>query len=391
MIPLEEAYEIVMSNAQRSGVEHAGLTDSLNRVLAEDVFSDINMPPFDKSAFDGYAVRKEDLAQDLKVIEVIPAGKLPEKSIKPGQCSKIMTGAMIPEGADCVVKVEDTQLLGNGNVRFTAQEAASTNICIKGEDINEGDLVLLKGTRIRPQHIAVLASVGKANPLVFSRPVVGVLSTGNELVEPSHVPSPSQIRNSNAYQLLAQLTKAGAVPRYEGIALDTEVSLTKSIRNAFDQYDILLLTGGVSMGDYDFVPKVMDNLGIKILFKSVAIQPGRPTVFGSRGNQFIFGLPGNPVSAFVVFEMLVKPFLYKIMGASSLPEDIQLTMGKDFSRDKSERTTFFPVRIADGQVFPLEYHGSAHINAYTMADGICRMEIGETLLVKGKSVNVRQL
>jgi len=211
-----------------------------------------------------------------------------------------MTGAMIPEGADGVIMVEDTKILGNGNIRFIAEESGR-NICFKGEDIKEGELVLSTGTYIRPQHLAVLASVGKVNPLVFSRAEVGVLSTGNELVEPVHVPSPSNIRNSNAYQLMAQLIKAGANPHYEGIALDTETSLTVLIRNALDQYDIVLLTGGVSMGDYDYVTEVMDKIGVKILFKSIAIQPGRPTIFGRRGNQFIFGLPGNPVSAFVVF------------------------------------------------------------------------------------------
>jgi molybdopterin molybdotransferase len=390
MIPFEEAYDIVMRNANPLRSGHVSLMDSLDMVLAEEVFSDISMPPFDKAAMDGFAARMEDLEKDLRVIEVIPAGKIPEKIIKTGHCAKIMTGAMVPEGADCVLRIEDTQTLGNGNVRFIAKESAK-NICLKGEDIREGDLVLAAGTRIMPQHIAVLASVGKTTPLVFLKADVAVLSTGNELVEPSHVPSPSQIRNSNAYQLMGQLVKAGAIPHYEGIALDTEVALTKSIRNAFDQCDIVLLTGGVSMGDFDYVPKVMDNLGVSILFKSVAMQPGRPTIFGRRGNQVIFGLPGNPVSAFVVFEMLVKPFLRRIMGDTMEPVGRKLPMGADYPRGKSTRINFLPVRIVDNEVFPLEYHGSAHINAYTAANGIIRMEIGETLLEKGRIVDVRQI
>ena len=390
MIRFEEAFEIVMSNAQPLRSEHVQMMNSLDRVLAEEVFSDLDMPPFDKSAVDGFAVRMEDLALTLKVVEVIPAGKIPEKILKAGQCAKIMTGAMIPEGADGVVMVEDTQTLGNGNIRFIAKESGR-NICFKGEDIKEGELVLSTGTYIRPQHLAVLASVGKINPLVFNCAEVGVLSTGNELVEPVHVPSPSHIRNSNAYQLMGQLIKAGANPHYEGIALDTETSLTMLIRNALDQYDIVLLTGGVSIGDYDYVPEVMDKIGVKILFKSIAIQPGRPTIFGRRGNQFIFGLPGNPVSAFVIFEMLIKPFLRKMMGDSSPPVDLLLPIGIDYSRSKSTRKSIIPVKVEHGEVFPLEYHGSAHINAYSMANGISMMEIGETLFEKGKIINVRQI
>jgi molybdopterin molybdotransferase len=390
MIRFEEAYDIVMSHAQPLGSEHVPMMESLGRVLAEPVRSDLNMPPFDKSAVDGYAVKMDDLSGDLRVVEVIPAGKLPEKEIHAGQCAKIMTGAMVPDGADTVIMVEDTETLGNGNIRFIAKET-SRNICFKGDDINENDLVLTPGTLIRPQHIAVLAAVGKINPLVYARTEVGIISTGNELVEPEHVPSPANIRNSNSYQLMAQLATAGAIAHYEGIAQDTEGSLTVFLRNALDQYDIVLLTGGVSMGDFDHVPEVMDKIGIKILFKSIAIQPGRPTIFGHRGNQFVFGLPGNPVSAFVIFEMLVKPFLWRLMGNNGQPEELLLPMGTDYSRIKSTRKSLIPVKIEKGLVFPLEYHGSAHINAYTMAQGICTMEIGETLLEKGKIVHVRQI
>jgi molybdopterin molybdotransferase len=390
MIRFEEAYEIVMSHAQPLRSEHVMMMEALGRVIAEDVYSDLYMPPFDKSAVDGYAVRMEDLSMELKVVESIPAGKIPDKSIRNGQCAKIMTGGMMPEGADAVIMVEEATVLGNGDIRFTGKGTAK-NICLKGEDIREGDLVITAGTRIRPQHMAVLASVGKINPLVYNRAEVGVLSTGNELVEPEHVPSPSQIRNTNAYQLMGQLTETGANPHYEGIALDSEISLTKVLRNALDQYDIVLLSGGVSMGDYDYVPKVLDTIGAKLLFKSIAIQPGRPTIFGRRGNQFIFGLPGNPVSAFVVFEILVKPFLRKMMGDQTQPEILLLPMGTEFKRTKSTRKTLLPVRINNGEVFPIEYHGSAHINAYTMANGIVEIEIGETLLEVGKIVNVRQI
>lgn len=380
----------MVSNAQPLRTERVSLTETLGRILAENIHSDLNLPPFNKSAVDGFAVKMEDLSLDLRVIELIPAGKIPEKTIRKGQCARIMTGAIVPEGADGVIMVENTIELGNGNIRFTG-ESPNRNICYLGEDVKEGDLVLSQGIEIQPQHIAVLASVGATNPMVFARAEVGLLSTGNELVEPAHIPSPSQIRNSNASQIFSQLIRCGAIAHYKGIALDNEVTLTKMIRSSLDQFDILILTGGVSMGDYDYVPAVLENLGFRILFRSVAIQPGKPTLFGRNGNQFVFGLPGNPVSSFTVFELLVRPFLRKIMGDNLPPVNLLLPMGTNYQKKKSARKSIFPVRIDQGKVFPVEYHGSAHINAYTNASGICFMEPDETLLVEGKLVHVRQL
>lgn len=370
--------------------ERVNITDSLGRILAEDILSDIDMPPFNKSAVDGFAVRMADLSQDLEVIETLPAGKTPEFSISAGKCSRIMTGAMVPEGSDGVIMVEDTEILDNGMIRAIRKQD-SRNICNQGEDIKAGDCVLVKGTLIKPQHIAVLAAAGAVNPKVSKKIHVGILSTGDELVEPYHLPSPSKIRNTNAYQLIAQVSSAGALPQYEGIAADTEISLSAMLSDSLDRNDIVLLTGGVSMGDFDYVPKAMEDLDIEILFKRVAIQPGKPTVFGKRGNQFIFGLPGNPVSSFVIFEVLVKPFLLKMMGCMEEPEMLHLPLGATFKRNKSERKLLIPVRIENGLVFPLEYHGSAHINAYTHAQGIITIEIGKTRLEKGEITDVRSI
>jgi len=318
MISFEEAYRIVMNHVTVFPSERVNMMDSLGRILAEDILSDIDIPPFNKSAVDGFAGRMADLDHDLEIIETIPAGKTPEFTISKGKCSRIMTGAMLPEGSDRVIMVEDTQILENGMMRSTKKQE-SRNICYQGEDIKAGDIVLSMGTLIKPQHIAVLAAAGAVNPKVSKQLHVGILSTGDELVEPDHLPSPSKIRNTNAYQLIAQVSTVGALPQYGGIAADTEISLSAMLSDSLDQNDIVLLTGGVSMGDFDYVPKAMENLDIEILFKSVAIQPGRPIVFGKRGNQFIFGLPGNPVSSFVLFEVLVKPFLLKMMGYREEP------------------------------------------------------------------------
>ncbi|MFU8842236.1 MAG: gephyrin-like molybdotransferase Glp [Bacteroidales bacterium] len=391
MISFEEALGIILDTDYLVGSERVGLANSLHRVLAEDILSDIDMPPFHKSAVDGYACRRADLGNDLHVIEIIPAGKAPEKVIGPNQCAKIMTGAPMPEGADCVIMVEDVKEVAPHVIKY-GKEKVKENICFAGEDIRKEDLVLCRGTRIEPQHIAVLATAGCVNPLVYRKVRVAVISTGDEIIEPNETPQYAQIRNSNAYQLMAQIVKFGGIPDYCGIALDTMESTRKKITRALDGNEIVLLTGGVSMGDYDHVPAVFRELDIDIKFKSIAMQPGRPTLFGMRQRQFIFGLPGNPVSGFLQFELLVKPLLSKISGHEFNPMAIRLPMGRDYQRKKSERLSWLPVRILEtGEVLPLEYHGSAHINSLVEADGFISMAIGQTELRKGDIVHVRPI
>lgn len=392
MIDFEEAYNIVTGSAKTTlPVEKVELNDALNRILARDVRSDISMPPFDKSAVDGFACRRPDLPGPLKVLEVIPAGKIPEFKVTTGTCSRIMTGAPLPEGADTVIMVEDVEETGRDTILYKS-EKIKNNICFYGEDIKASETVLNKGTLVKPQHIAVLATAGCVEPKVYRKVRVGIISTGDELVEPDIKPDPSQIRNSNASQLFAQIIRFGGIPDYVGIALDTPESTEEMIAQAFEKNDVVLLTGGVSMGDFDYVPEVMKKLGIEIKFDSIAVQPGRPTTFGVRGNRFIFGLPGNPVSSFVQFELLVKPLLYKLTGFQYKPLSIRLLMGKDFTRKKSVRLSWIPVRINDvGEVIPLEYHGSAHINALSFADGIIPVPRGIALIKKGELVNVRQI
>jgi molybdopterin molybdotransferase len=391
MISFEEALRTVLDTDYLVATERVGLTDSLNRVLAEDVVSDLDMPPFNKSAVDGYACRRADLGNDLQVLEIIPAGKVPEKVVTENSCSKIMTGAPLPEGADCVIMIEDVEEIAANLIRYK-KDRVKENICYTGEDIRIDDLLLHQGTRIMPQHIAVMATAGCANPLVYKKVRVAVISTGDEIIEPNEIPKYSQIRNSNSYQLMAQIIKFGGMPDYIGIAVDTREGIMKKIIRALDGNDIVLLTGGVSMGDYDYVPEVFKELDIEVRFKSISVQPGRPTLFGTRQRQFIFGLPGNPVSSFLQFELLVKPLISKISGHHYTPLVIRLPMGKPYSRKRSDRMSWLPVRIHEtGEVFPLEYHGSAHINSLAEADGFISIAIGQTELRKGDLVNVRQI
>jgi len=366
MISIEKAYGIVLQNAHPLETEKVLFTDSLGRILAENVKSDIEMPPFDKSAMDGYACRKEDLNNTLEIIEVIPAGKTPEKTIGKNQCANIMTGAPIPEGADCVVQVELTEELDGKTVKIN-EIPARNNISFKGEDVKVGTKVLEKGIKIEAQHIAVFAAVGYTYVLVYRKPRVGIISTGDELVEPQNKPSLSQIRNSNGYQLIGQVKACGAIANYIGIAEDTPEDTFNKVSKALAENDIVLLTGGVSMGTFDFVPQVLEKAGVKIEFDAIAVKPGKPTTFGMADKKFCFGLPGNPVSSFVQFDLLVKPLIYTLMGQIYKPLDIQMTLGVDFKRRNPDRKAYFPIIIENGKIFPVDYHGSAHIHALSSA------------------------
>ena len=388
MISYEEALQIVLNEAFPTGRETVALQESTGRVLAENVFSDIDMPPFNRSAVDGFACRMEDIHRELQIIETVKAGVFPTKNLGPGQCTRIMTGAPVPDGADCVIMVEETVEISKDKIRFTG-EMTKANISPFAQDIREGELVLSSGTMIGPQHIAIMATVGYVNPKVAVRPKVSVIVTGDEIVEPHLKPGISQIRNSNAFQLVAQAAKAGTVPVYMGIAPDREEDTFRLITEALAQSDVVMLTGGISMGTFDFVPKILEKAGINILFKTVALQPGKPTIFGIKDNKRVFGLPGNPVSSFTIFEILVKPMLWKMMGVAEPVRSLQLPLGMDYQRKRSDRMQWLPVQIRNGKVFPLEYHGSAHIFSLATADALAAIPLRITELSAGDLIDVR--
>jgi molybdopterin molybdotransferase len=391
MLTFEKAFETVINSARQLGSEQVDITDAANRVLAEDVKSDIDIPPFDKAAMDGFACRRDDLENELTIIETIPAGVSPKEAIGPNECAKIMTGSMVPEGADCVIMKEYVEMPTKDAVRFVGMETAG-NICLKGEDIRAGDVVLCAGTLLRPQHIAVLASVGHVQPMVANRPRVAVIATGDELVEPALRPAPSQIRNSNSFQLAAQVENMGAVATNYGIAKDTSDGIESMFKKAFEENDVVIISGGVSVGDYDLVKGILKKNSVELLFEKVAVKPGRPMVFGICERAFCFGLPGNPVSTFVVFELLVKPFLYKMMGHDFKPVVSYKQLAKTITRRKTERDSWLPVIFTrNDKVVRIEYHGSAHINALCGADGLLCVPAGTAEVKEGTIVAVRQI
>ncbi len=391
MIPFEQALHLALEAAFRKENEKVSLNNALGRVLAEDIIADIDMPPFDKSAVDGFACRMADINQELRVIETVAAGQSPQKTVSTGECVRIMTGAPIPQGADCVVMVENSKEPVRDLVRFDISHT-SPNICYKGEDVKHGDHLIKAGTLINPGHIAIMAAAGSAMPLVSKMPSVGIISTGDELVEPGETPSTSQIRNSNAYQLVAQCGKLGIKAEYMGIAHDSEEDTLKMMNHALSLHDVVLLTGGVSMGDFDFVPAMMQQSGLEIQFRKIAIQPGKPTVLATKANKLCFGLPGNPVSSFVLFELLVKAVLYKMQGCTYVPQTVQLPLYSDFKRRRAERLYVVPITIKEGKYAALvDYHGSAHIHAMSFATGFILIPEGVTELKKGTLVDVRPI
>jgi molybdopterin molybdotransferase len=349
----------------------------------------MDMPPFNKSAMDGFACRRADLGNELTIIETIPAGYVPQKVIGLNQCSKIMTGGMVPNGADCVIMKEYVKTASENTIRFVGGKT-SDNICQKAEDIRDGDIVLHKGTRLMPQHIAVLASVGAIQPLVSKKPNVAIIATGSELVEPSGKPGPSQIRNTNSFQLAVQIESMGATATNYGVAGDTADEIDIVFKKAIAKSDVVIVSGGVSVGDFDFVPGIFKQNNINLLFEKIAVKPGKPTVFGTSEKIYCFGLPGNPVSTFVLFEIMVKPFLYKLMGHNYKPLNVQMPLDEPLINKKAKRQRWLPVAITEkGTVKPVEYHGSAHINSLCDANGLISMDVGVAEVKKRTVVKVR--
>jgi len=391
MITFEEAYKIVTGAVFHTGKEQVRFNDALGRVLAVPVKSDMDMPPWDKSTVDGFACRHDDLGNELKVIETVAAGVMPAMTVTQGTCSRIMTGAAVPYGADYIFMLEDSEEKEGGKVRFTGKPGKS-NIAKTAEDLYKGQTVLKAGRIIKPQDIAVMAVVGATEVTVSNRVHVGIISTGNELVEPEHTPAEAQIRNSNASQLMAQVMRAGAIGKYYGIAADDEASTARLLKAAVDENEVVLISGGVSFGDFDFVPAVMRSLGLTIHFDQVAMQPGKPLTFCTGDRKAVFGLPGNPVSTFVQFEVMVRPFLNKMTGVMAEEPGLMMPLAADYSRKRADRMIWIPFIITgEGEALPLEYHGSAHITALPDAWGLITIPRGQNWIQKGEMVKVRQL
>ncbi len=359
--------------------ELVALETAAGRVLALDVRSDVDLPPFEKSAMDGFAVRSADFAAGPRALEQVgesKAGATFGGKVGPGQCIAIYTGAELPVDCDAVVMVEKSRVDGR-NVVLDDAPRAGQHVCHRAEDLRTGDTVLRAGKRLTPIDLSVLSAVGCEPVPVKRRPRVGLLTTGDELVAPTVRPGPGQIREGNTFYLAARARLAGAEVINLGVVPDDEAVLERRFREVLETCDAVMTTGGVSMGKYDLVGAVFEKCGVELVFHKIAIKPGKPLWFGMRGRVPVFALPGNPVSCLVGFEVFVRPALAKMEGADPHEWTERLRVGRWTGKSvkPNPRQQNLPVKIvqaADGidEIIPLDWTSSADIVKLTRADAL---------------------
>lgn len=372
------------------GIELLGMT------LAQHIDATSDSPPFDKAMVDGYAVRSTDAKAPgamLTLIEEIPAGQMPRRTVGPGQASLIMTGAPLPSGADAVIMHEQTQRQEQQVILHTAVRP-SQNVLRRGTEMAAGEQVFTSGTTITPAVLGVLASLGAVEVSVHQPPRVAILSTGDEVVEPETTPADGQIRNSNGLLLTSLVAQAGGVPTYLGIARDQPENLSRMIQAGLAA-DMLVISGGVSAGALDLVPRLLSEAGVTVHFHKVAMKPGKPLLFGTCGRTLAFGLPGNPVSSLVGFELFVRPALRRRLGQPRpLPMEVEAELTMDFQH-QSDRPTWYPARLANQgvcrKVTPLGWRGSADLRTLASAHGLMKLPAGTCRLEAGTTVTVHLL
>ena len=392
-VSFEEARKTELANTNILGVEKLPSLECLNRIIAENIISDIIMPPWDNSAVDGYGIIGDYKEGDRKkIIKTIPAGEVDSIEISSDEVVKIMTGAPVTKGIDRVIMVEDTEV-EDEFVILKKSLPKWRNIRKKGEDIKNGEVILQKGDLLRAQEIGVIASIGRNSIFVIRKPVVGFLATGNEIVDVDEHREIGQIRTSNSYTVLSQIKETGAEGINLGIAKDNKESLKEKLKD-YNKFDVIVSSGGVSMGDYDLVKDVIEEIGFEILFWKVKERPGLPLVFAKKDNTLFFGLPGNPVSSTVMFEQHVRPVLLKMMGhkkifrtqiTAKISDDLSLKPGlRHFPRVIiTEKNGELIAELTGNQ-------GSGILTSLVKADGIL-VYPENTQYKKGDFVNVEIL
>ena len=374
MLTVEQALAIVLADIPAPKIVEIPLSSAPGHVLAEACASDVDMPPFDKAMMDGYAVRAAD-AGSLEVIEEVPAGRVPSRALTPGTCAKIMTGAPVPAGADAVQQVEKTTRDGN-RVALLAPVRPGQNIARRATDMRQGEVVLRAGQQIRPSDVGALAAIGRTRLRVYAKPRCAVLATGDELVPAEAKPGPGQIRNSNTASIGAQVRGLGLECDDLGVVRDDAAAIRAAIREGLKR-DVLLMSGGVSAGDWDLVIPALEAEGVQIAMHQALIKPGRPFCFAPG----VFGLPGNPVSSFVIFEVFVRPYLGKRMGAELARPQVRARLETAISQ-KIERVHFLPARVRfEGSGYVAQtvpWQGSADLFALTKANAFVVVPIQTT-------------
>jgi molybdopterin molybdotransferase len=388
----DHALEIVLSNISVLSTERRPLPECLHRALAQTVSAGRDEPPFRKAVMDGYAVGPGQGDRPFQVVGSIAAGdsRDPEApaSLHADQGLRIMTGAVVPPDIDRVIRFESTEEAPSDRVRATVGES-SRNIVERGENLHRGD-PLLTPRRLSAIDIGILASQGHWNVPLVRQPSVGVISTGSELFSPeeSELP-PYAIYNSNGYLVAAMARENYASVHNYGIVGDDQSRITDTIRAAVNDHDVVVCSGGVSMGDLDLVPAALEELGASVHFHGLAVKPGRPTLFATLRDTLIFGLPGNPVSTWAQSEMFLAPALAAMQGLTYQPREAELPLARAFSRSDAGRHEFVPGYYRDGAIHRVEYHGSGHISALASATLVFRVDRGRTDVAAGDPVYVR--
>lgn len=397
MVTVEEALQLILSQVSPLSGENVPLLQASGRVLCENVRAGRNVPSFANSAMDGFAVRWQDVSRAsatkpvlLDVLEEVPAGYIAKHSVREGSAIKIMTGAPIPRRADTVVRVEYTASAGK-QVRISKVDCRGSHIREAGEDIKKDQTILDKGKLLTPADIGLLASVGKSRVRVHRRPTVGLVSTGDELLRVGDRPRPGKIVNSNSYTLSATIKETGATPQDLGIVRDTKTKLTAAFKKAL-HCDVVITSGGVSVGDYDLVKETLGEVGVQMQFWKVAQKPGHPLAFGRIGKKPVFGLPGNPVSSTVSFLLYARPALLKMMGHKNiflpviqaiLAHEIRTGHGlKEFIRCRLRRNADQIFASSTGT------QSSGVLRSLSMAQGLIVVYEKQTRLEKGSRVPV---
>ncbi|HEY7629965.1 MAG TPA: gephyrin-like molybdotransferase Glp [Thermoleophilaceae bacterium] len=392
LIDIATARERVLAAVQPLGSEEVPLREALGRVLTEDLSAAEDLPPFDSSAMDGYAVIAGP-AGELEVVDESSAGHPAERTLGGGQAIVISTGAQIPEGADAVVPVERVEV---NDGRVTVPETkVGANVRRAGDDVRRGDDVLRAGATLGPAELAVAASLGHATLLCGARPRVAVLVTGDELVEPGQPLGPGQIRNSNAIAMTAQAERAGARVVTNAIVPDNLEDTTAALRSALDAADVVCVSGGVSVGPHDHVKPALADLGVEENFWRVALKPGKPTWFGTRGQRLVFGLPGNPVSAMVTFHLFARPALRILAGARADDTRVIAVLDEPLERNENrDEVVRCRLRAEDDgwHVTPTKNNQSSHVlTSMVGADAFAIVEAGEGSIAAGERVAIELL
>jgi len=391
MMEYEEALRNILKNTSPLPAEKISVEDCIGRILREDIYSTVEMPPFEKAAMDGYAVYAQDVKNaptNLRCIGLIQAGDMFKKKLNRAECVKIMTGAPLPAGAESVVMVEDTSRRGD-SILVSKTVKKGENVCFKGEDLKRNQRVLIKGTALSPAHVAVLAAVGRRFVRVAGKPQVAILNTGGEIVPAGFKLGKNRIYNSNGPMLQALLKSDNIEPFFLGIAKDNIRELRSAIEGGLKN-DVLLVSGGVSMGDYDLVPEVLASLGVRKIFHKVNVKPGKPLFLGIKDKTLVFGVPGNPVSNFLSYLIFIRPALYKMLGyLYCKPEFKEGVIERKFDT-KTGRKHFVLAKITKKEsqylLMPMASHGSADIIALSKADGFMIVEKGCSTLKKNAKI-----